>query len=81
LGASSSVSPHYEGGTPGEFGQYVESMVDWMDANPNKITKDRLAVICAWNEWVEGSYLLPDMLNGYGYLQAVRKVMGGKYSR
>lgn len=29
--------------------------------------------------YIEGSYLLPDHLNGYGYLQAVRDVLDGKY--
>jgi hypothetical protein len=28
----------------------------------------------AWNGWVEGSNLLPDMLNGFGYLEAVKDV-------
>ena len=35
----------------------------------------------AWNEWVEGSYLLPDMKYGFGYLEAVKDVMSGKYDR
>ena len=38
----------------------------------------RLITINAWNEWVEGSYLLPDMLNGFGYLDAVKKVTEGR---
>lgn len=33
-----------------------------------------LTVINSWNEWTETSYLLPDDLYGYGYLEAVRKV-------
>lgn len=42
----------------------------------------RLITINAWNEWVEGSYLLPDMLNGFGYLEAVKDVIiDGKYDR
>jgi len=48
----------------------------------NHTGQPRLITINAWNEWVEGSYLLPDMLNGFGYLEAVKKViMDGKYNR
>ncbi len=30
----------------------------------------------SWNEWTETSYLEPDDLYGYGYLQAVKRVFG-----
>lgn len=33
-----------------------------------------LVTINSWNEWTESSYLEPDNLNGYGYLEAVRRV-------
>ncbi len=33
-----------------------------------------LVTINSWNEWTETSYLQPDDLYGYGYLQAVKKV-------
>ena len=49
-------------------------MAQYADKHPEQ---PRLITINAWNEWVEGSYLLPDMLNGFGYLQAVRNVMLG----
>ncbi|MBL7968666.1 MAG: glycoside hydrolase family 99-like domain-containing protein [Prolixibacteraceae bacterium] len=39
----------------------------------------KLIIINAWNEWVEGSYLESDMRWGNGYLEAVRKVMCGKF--
>ena len=36
--------------------------------------KTPLITINSWNEWTETSYLEPDTLNGYGYLEAVKKV-------
>lgn len=33
-----------------------------------------IVTVNSWNEWTEGSYLLPDDLNGYGYLDAVKEV-------
>ncbi len=33
-----------------------------------------LVIINSWNEWTETSYLQPDDLYGYGYLEAVKKV-------
>ena len=33
-----------------------------------------LITINSWNEWTETSYLQPDELNGYGYLERIKKV-------
>jgi len=35
-----------------------------------------IVTINAWNEWTEGSYLLPDTTHGMAYLDAVRRVFG-----
>ncbi len=37
-----------------------------------------LITLNSWNEWTETSYLLPDNLNGYGYLEAVQQVFKGE---
>ena len=46
----------------------AKAYVDSHDLPANLIT------INSWNEWTEGSYLQPDDLYGYGYLEAVKKV-------
>ena len=43
----------------------------WLDARPEM---HRLITINSWNEWTETSYLQPDDVYGYGYLDAVKKV-------
>ena len=37
-----------------------------------------IITVNAWNEWTEGSALLPDSHNGYGFLEMVRAVFGGR---
>ncbi len=36
----------------------------------------KVVILNAWNEWTEGSYLLPDKKTGIKYLEAVKKVFG-----
>ena len=38
------------------------------------VSKDRVVMIEAWNEWGEGSILEPSVEHGFAYLDAVRKV-------
>ncbi|MBE6689427.1 MAG: hypothetical protein E7588_09195 [Ruminococcaceae bacterium] len=37
-------------------------------------TNVKLITVNSWNEWTESSYLEPDNVDGYGYLEAVKKV-------
>jgi hypothetical protein len=64
--------------TPISFAAYLQKAREYTDSHPEQ---EKLIIINAWNEWVEGSYLEPDMLWGYGYLEAVRDVMNGKFER
>ncbi len=38
--------------------------------------KQSIITVNAWNEWTEGSYLLPDTTHGLAYLEAIRDVFG-----
>lgn len=64
--------------TPVSFAAFLANAKEYVDSHPGQ---PRFMMINAWNEWVEGSYLLPDRLNGFGYLQAVRDVLDGKYDQ
>lgn len=57
--------------TPENFRAALEMTKQRLLANPNG---PRILNINCWNEWTEGSYLEPDTKNGYGYLEAVKKV-------
>jgi hypothetical protein len=58
--------------TPAVFAEYLQIAKDYADAHRD--TQPPFVMINAWNEWVEGSYLLPDKVNGYGYLESVKTV-------
>ncbi len=60
--------------TPQVFESYLRDAKDYADTHAE--SQPKFVFINAWNEWVEGSYLLPDKLNGFGYLEAVRNVFG-----
>jgi hypothetical protein len=57
--------------TPSAFEACLWRARRWLEARPQQAP---LVTINSWNEWTEGSYLLPDMRWGYEYLRAVRNV-------
>jgi len=57
---------------PKNFGMFLQEAKDYADSCAAR--QPKFVMINAWNEWVEGSYLLPDKRTGYGYLEAVRDV-------
>ncbi len=61
------------GGTPDAFEACLWRARYYLDARPHL---PPLVVINSWNEWTEGSYLLPDMRWGFRYLRAVHHVFG-----
>jgi len=59
--------------TPENFKMFLEISKLYLDTHPNQ---PKLLLINAWNEWIEGTYLLPDKTSGFSYLEAVRDVFG-----
>ena len=59
--------------SPEAFKNFLLEAKRYADAHPEQ---PKFVMINAWNEWVEGSYLLPDRYWGYGWLEAVQEVFG-----
>ena len=57
--------------TPERFEQALRKAKAYLDARPHL---HPLITINSWNEWTETSYLQPDNVYGYGYLDAVKKI-------
>lgn len=57
--------------TPENFKAALEAVKAFADK-----TDVKLITINSWNEWTETSYLQPDNIYGYGYLNAVKDVFG-----
>ncbi len=62
-----------DGNTPAAFAQALRHAQAHLRNTPKALN---LLTLNAWNEWTEGSYLLPDTKNGTGYVEAIREVFG-----
>ena len=57
--------------TPENIEKALRMARDWADRHPGQ---PPLITLNSWKEWTETSYLEPDDLYGYGYLDAVKRV-------
>ena len=60
------------GNTPERFGQLVHAARRFVGAQTQK---PKVIVLNAWNEWTEGSVLLPTKADGYGTLKALKAAL------
>ena len=58
--------------TPENVQKAFEYVKNYVDTHPD--LRAPLITVNSWNEWTETSYLHPDDLYGYGYLEAIKKV-------
>ena len=66
----------YHNKSPESFAAFLQKAKEYCDERPGETN---LITLFSWNEWVEGSYLLPDMKYGFSHLEAVRRVVSGEY--
>lgn len=57
--------------TPQNIKKGMEMARAYLDSHPERTP---LVTVNSWNEWTETSYLEPDDLYGYGYLEAIKEV-------
>lgn len=71
-------TPTISDNTPDEFRLALVQAKEFVDSHPK--CRD-IITVNAWNEWTESSYLEPDIINGYGYLQAFKEIFPAKPDR
>ena len=69
------ATPSAVNSKPAKFEAALRRAKDFADRH-TRPGVPRLITVNSWNEWTEGSYLEPDTVFGFGYLEAIRKVFG-----
>ncbi len=59
--------------TPAQFEKYLRQAKEFIESDA---FNGNFLMIHSWNEWTEGTYLLPEEEYGCGHLEAIRKVFG-----
>lgn len=59
-----------QGCTPELFYQQSSNVFELVSKKSNK-----LVMLKSWNEWAEGNYMEPDLINGRGFIEALRKAL------
>ncbi len=62
----------FRGANPERFQYWFDQLAEQVTASAQK---EKMIFLNAWNEWAESTYLEPDERYGYGYLEAIRKVI------
>jgi hypothetical protein len=62
----------YHGASPEKFEHWLRRLAGALTQNR---PEERFLFINAWNEWSEGAHLEPDQRHGYGYLEALARVL------
>jgi hypothetical protein len=60
---------------PADFARLLEQARDFVTALPASELGSRMLLLDNWNEWGEGHYIAPYTEFGFGYLDAVRRVL------
>ncbi len=73
------AKPHYPymhvvlGNTPERFGRLAKAASEFVAGDPKR---PPAILVNAWNEWTEGSFLLPEERYGTAYLKAMKETLG-----
>ena len=62
----------YYGSTPEKFQVAIQNALRCVE---KRDYDKRLIFLNAWNEWGEGSYMEPDIKDGHGYLEVLKKMI------
>ena len=54
---------------------FYKHVLEALDAIKNKPQNQQILLLKSWNEWGEGNYMEPDLKNGKGYIEALKKAL------